>query len=438
MISIEIPKEVYTMKAKKSIIKANTQKYKRASKKEKIEMLNDLESALHMHRKYIITLLNNTGKVYHTPQGIKLVGDPTVSYVHRRGRKKKYTEELLPYLKGLWVLSGYRSSLHLRAFITENQSWIMAGIARQTIDGFPKGEREDLQSLCRIPLPIKELLITISSASIERLLKPTKERYKLAHRYRPHPHASVLKKNIPTESHFNKVRGEVGYMELDTVHHADGRYRGSYILTLCAVEIETHWVELRALRNKAALWAEKALEDIKRTVPFKIHTLHPDNGTEILNRVVAEFTQKYGIRYVRSRPYHKNDNPVVESRNFTLIRAHVGYCRYASDEEYEILVELMPLISILHNYFIPTMMLLRKERVGGKVYRRYDINTPYNRVLESSDVSEEKKQELRERKAALCYPELLQRIRKLENSLDQVHRKGYNPERGEDDYISPV
>ncbi|MGQ9465834.1 MAG: hypothetical protein ACUVQ4_09090, partial [bacterium] len=67
-------------------------------------------------------------------------------------------------------------------------------------------------------------------------------------------------------------------------------------------------------------------------------------------------------------------------------------------------------------------MLVRKERVGGKVYREYDINTPYNRVLRAPDVSEEKKQELRERKAELSYPELLQQIYQLTKKLDRASR----------------
>ncbi|MEO0142002.1 MAG: hypothetical protein ABIL15_01435 [candidate division WOR-3 bacterium] len=175
--------------------------------------------------------------------------------------------------------------------------------------GFPRAKRTDLKPLHHIPAHIKELISTISPATIEQLLKPIKDQY-----------------NLP-----------IGI------------------------------VPIPVLRTGL----------------------------------------KCGLR---SRPYHKNDNPVVESRNFTLVRAHVGYRRYDTDAEYEILAELCPLLSMLHNYFMPTMMLVKKVRVGGKVYRTYNIDTPYNRVLNSPDVSEEKKQMLRERKAALSYPELLQRI----------------------------
>ncbi len=427
MICISIPEEVYTMEAKRSILKVNAQLYRRATKSKKKEILDDLEKALHLHRKYIIKLLNRTGKVYYTPQGVKLIGDPTITYLHKRGRKKKYTQEILPWLEAIWVFSHYRSSIHLRAFIDHNHSWLLAGLPKQTIDAYPKEQRQALQPLTHIPDHIKERLITISSATIERLLKPIKEQYRLKHRYRPHPRASVLKKQIPVEPHFNKIFGRIGYTETDTVHFSGGNSGGDYCLALGDVEINTGWCEYRALRNRAHIWVERALNDIDKTVPYQVHTRHPDGGAEFINKAVVEYNKRHDIRYVRSRAYYKNDNPAVESRHWLLVRSYVGYRRYDTDAEYRILVELLPLISMLHNYFMPTMMLTRKVRVGGKVYRTYDIDTPYNRVLKSPDVSEEKKQALRETKAALSYPELLLKILQLTKKLDQAYRNKYNP-----------
>ena len=133
------------------------------------------------------------------------------------------------------------------------------------------------------------------------------------------------------------------------------------------------------------------------------------------------------MRYTRSRAYHKNDNPVVESRHFTLVRVYVGYRRYDTDAEYQILAKLMPLISLKNNYFMPTMMTVKKERVGGKVRKQYEIDTPYNRVLRATEVSSKKKQALKERKATLSYLKILKRIIKLQFKLDAVYRRKYNP-----------
>jgi len=49
------------MKAKRSIIKSNAKDYKMASRKEKKEILDDLQRTLQLHLKYLITLTNKTG-----------------------------------------------------------------------------------------------------------------------------------------------------------------------------------------------------------------------------------------------------------------------------------------------------------------------------------------------------------------------------------------
>lgn len=62
---------------------------------------------------------------------------------------------------------------------------------------------------------------------------------------------------------------------------------------------------------------------------------------------------------------------------------------------------------------MPTMRTIKKVCVGAKVHRKYEIDTPYNRVLKSTEVTEEKRQELCERKGSLSYLEILQKIIKL-------------------------
>ncbi|MEO0110456.1 MAG: hypothetical protein ABIL00_06755, partial [candidate division WOR-3 bacterium] len=116
-----MPKEIYKMKIKRSIIKVNAKNYHSASKKKKTEILNELVQITNLHRKYLITLLNGTGKVIYTKDGTKLVGNPTITYTHKRGRKKIYTQDLIPYLKILWEIVGFRSSIHLVTFIRQNK-----------------------------------------------------------------------------------------------------------------------------------------------------------------------------------------------------------------------------------------------------------------------------------------------------------------------------
>ncbi len=424
MISITIPGELYTMEAKRSIIKINAERYKKASKKEKNEMLNDLEAVVQLHRKHITKLLNNTNKVYYTPQGVKLIGDPTITFTHKRGRKKTYTKELVPYLEILWELSGFRASPHLIFFIREHQKMLFEKPA--DLQDLTPEMQTKLTKLNNAPEHIRKKLLTISPATVDRLLKKTKARCRFARTHYPHPHASVIKKNIPVESYFDKPKyGKIGYQETDLVHHCDSNTRGDFCYTLTDTEINTDWTELRALRNRAQVWTESALKSIDQSVPFVVHSRHVDNDSVFINAHVLRYAQQYGINYTRSRPYHKNDNPYVESRNWTMVRSYVGYRRYETEAEYRILKELMLLISLRHNYFIPTQKLRRRVRVGGHVYRVYNLDTPYNRVLKSPQVTTEKKQQLQTTKESLSYFKIVDQINSLLKQLDLAYHNKF-------------
>lgn len=406
-----IPEGVYTMAAKRSIIKVNAEQYQRYRRKSKIVILNELTQVLTYSRKHLAVLLRNTGKVHYTPQGMKLVADPTVTLTHLRGRKKRYTEELVPLLVALWKLAHYCSSFHLVHFIRLNKEHIF-----QRWRGF-----KDL------PADIKERLVTISPATVDRLMKAVKEKERLKGRYRRNPYASIIKKNIPVQPHFAKPKGRVGYMESDLVHHCGETTRGHYIHTLTTVGITTDWTELRALRNRARVWTERALTDIRKTVPFTITDLHFDNGTEFINAHIVDYANKYGIQLTRSRDYHKNDAPYVECKNWTMVRSYLGYRRYDTDAEYTIIDEMLRLISLRHNYFIPTMKLKTKKRVGAKVIKTYNIELPINRVLAASEISAEKKNELKHIRDTLDYLALFDRLHILQKKLDAAYHQKYNP-----------
>lgn len=423
-MTISFPEGVYTMQTNRSIIKFNARDYHKAARVHKTAILNDLVKTTHLHRKYLNTLLNRTGKVYYTPQGIKLIGDPTVTYTHKRGRKKVYTEELVPYLKILWELSWFRAAPYLVYFIRHNPALLDAKPADFTT--LSKVMRRKVRKLINAPPVIKGKLRTASAATVERLLKKTKDRLRFQHRYHGHPHASVIKKNIPVESYLDKPKHQFGYMETDTVHHCGQSTQGNYSCTLTTIEITTDWTENRALRNRAQCWIHKALNNIRQTVPFKIVTLHSDNGVEFINDFVYTFTQTHDIRFTRSRAYQKNDAPYVESRNWTLVRTYVGYRRYNTDAEFRVLEKLIPLIALKHNYFMPTMKLTNKTRVGGKIYKEYDFHTPYERMLDRPELAQKQKAALRKIKFSLSYWKIFDEIVRLQLKLDKAWHQKYH------------
>lgn len=406
---VTIPQGVYTMKGKMSIIKENARRYRKALKKEKSKILDELTAILHLHKKYIAHLLRNSGKVIFIGNRIKMIGDPQTTFISRRGRKKIYTNEIIPYLKKFWVLSGYRSSIHLVVFMRINREML-----------FNHPELSDIEE------DMKNKLLSISSATVDRLLKPTKEKAKLKHKYRTNPYASHIKKNIPVESYFDKPKDVFGYVEIDLVHHCGETARGEFAYTLTVTEITTGWTELRSIKNKAQVWTHQALEDIYNSVPFKIIHLHCDNGSEFINAHIVRFVEEKGIEFTRSREYHKNDAPYVESKNWTMVRSYTGYRRYDTDKELSILQKMMRLISVKHNYFIPMMKMVYKKREGRKVYKRYNVDTPLNRLLHSGKIDDKVEKELIKFRVGIDYIELVKKIERLQDKLDKAYRSKYD------------
>ena len=120
----------------------------------------------------------------------------------------------------------------------------------------------------------------------------------------------------------------------------------------------------------------------------------------------------------RSRPYQKNDNAWVEQRNWTHVRKLVGYGRFDTTAELAILRELYEQVRLYKNFFQPTMKLVEKVRVGGRIHRRYNQpKTPYQRLLESGQLSERAEKQLRRQYESLNVAQLHRNIDQLRKEL---------------------
>ena len=89
------------------------------------------------------------------------------------------------------------------------------------------------------------------------------------------------------------------------------------------------------------------------------------------------------MTFTRARPYRKNDQAHVEQKNFTNVRLWFGYERYDHPDLWRLINTLCRgALHQLLNYFLPTMKLAKKERVGSKTVRTYSpTQTPLERVL---------------------------------------------------------
>ena len=124
------------------------------------------------------------------------------------------------------------------------------------------------------------------------------------------------------------------------------------------------------------------------------------------------------ITFTRGRVGRKNDNAYVEQKNWSVVRRAVGYYRYDTPEQLDLLNKLYALLHFYGNFFLPVMKLKEKVRVGSKVKRIYDPpQTPYARTLASDLVSDEVKAQLQEVYSHLDLLSLRRRIDKLQDQL---------------------
>lgn len=272
------------MKARCAIIKHNAKAYRRATKKVKSLMLDELTEILHMNRQYLASLLRSTDKVFARRKKVVVVSYIFPKGPYRKGRKKIYGDDVVEALKRIWPITGFASSKHLVAFIGINCDLL-----------FSHPEFKELKQ------ETKDALLKIYASTVDRLLKSYRDKVKLKERYRGNPSSSNIKKFIKVEAWFEKPK-EPGYVEIDLVHHSGASGKGEFIYTLTATEVSTGWTEVRALKNKAMIWTRKALNDVYCVMPVPFKKLHSDNGSEFINAHVKGFCKERGIDFTRSRP----------------------------------------------------------------------------------------------------------------------------------------
>jgi len=243
---------------------------------------------------------------------------------------------------------------------------------------------------------VKSKLAGISSASIDRLLKPVRAQHpKGLSGTKP---GTLLKNQIPIRTtHWDITLP--GFMEADTVAHCGNSLAGDFVWSLTLTDILTGWTECRATWNKGSGGVLDQIKSIEQALPFELRGFDCDNGSEFLNYHLLRYFTDHPDKpsFTRSRPYKKNDNAHVEQKNWTHVRQLFGYERFDNLK----LVKLMNALyanewSQLQNHFCPTLKLKGKMRIGAR-YRKqyYPPETPYQRVLVCESVSDDEKSKLR-------------------------------------------
>jgi hypothetical protein len=265
----------------------------------------------------------------------------------------------------------------------------------------------------------RQLAQEVSAATLDRLLAPWRARLSLQGLSGTKP-GSLLRQQIP-------IQGEVwderrpGFLEADSVAHCGGSLAGNFIWSLTYTDLASTWTSGRAVWNKGAAGVLEQTRHVEAHLPFALLGLDFDNGSEWLNWHLIRYLQVRAqpVRVTRSRPYHKDDNAHVEQKNWMWPRQLLGYGRLEDpalvapiNEVYQYLWEP------LHNFFLPSMKLVRKWRVGSRWHRQHDRpQTAYQRLLALGVLSRPKQRQLREQFQSLdpfaLHAELEERLRPI-------------------------
>lgn len=337
-------------------------RYQQASKQQKKYILNELCICGSYNRKYAIRLLRQSESPQSPPQ--------------RLGRKPAYhTEGVLAVLMQVYKATNLICSKRLRAALPLF-----------------------LPHISTLSPEDRQLLQTISASTIDRLLKPYRQKCSKLGLSTTKP-GSLLKKQIPVRT--NQWDETVpGFMEADTVAHCGTSMAGSFVFTVNLVDIATGWTVQRAVWGKGQVSVFEAIKDIESTLPFPLRGFDCDNGSEFLNHHLHAYFhhRRRPVYYTRSRPYHSNDNAHIEQKNWTHIRQYLGYGRFDKQELVNMINDLYRNeMTLLLNFFIPCFKLIDKQRQGARIVKKHDLpKTPLQRLLQSRMLKAQKRRELLE------------------------------------------
>ena len=399
-----------TMRQKMAVTGELRDRYQKSKKREKTTILNEFTKLTGYNRSYASQILNQSkllGYVHVAGQTIKYIRD------HKKRRKKKryYDEDVLIALKKLWEGTDFICSKRLAPYLEEYIT---------VLEKFKE---------IKLPHEVREKLLTISPATIDRLLAPVRKKQQLKGRSTTRP-GSLLKKNIPIRTYSEWDDTIPGFFEVDLVSHDGGNYRGDFIQSLNFTDIATGWDEMVAVKNKAQRWVFEGIREIRDRLPFPILGFDSDNGSEFINDELIRYCESEQITFTRARPYRKNDSCFIEQKNWSVIRRTVGYGRYDTEEELRVLNQLYSNLRHYVNFFQPVRKLIQKERMGSKIKKRYDIaQTPYRRVLSSPHIKDEIKVKLTTLYDKLNPAELKREISRLENKLYRLNSLKQNRDR---------
>lgn len=252
------------MRHRKAVSAETRKRYTKAAKKEKTIILNQFIAITGYNRCYASQILSvKKEKVL----GYITTGGKRIKFVLEKNKKKKrkkpriYTYNVFLALRRIWVIFDFICGKRLAPFIAEAVEKLEY---HREIDLSPE---------------VREKLLKISASTIDRLLKPEKDKFKIGKGRKGTKPGTLLKKSIPIRTFADWDDAKPGFVEIDLVGHDGGIASGDFIQSLNFTDIATCWDETVACKNKAQVHVFEATKAASARFPFEIAGIDSDNGS---------------------------------------------------------------------------------------------------------------------------------------------------------------
>lgn len=319
-----------SMGARVEITKKYATSYRKAVKKDKGRILDKVCEVTGWSRDNARRRLADAGRA----------GTKVVKMDLRQRRAPKYSLQARGVLERVWAITGGQCGKYLAVSLP------MLLNSLETHGELVEGHRD-------YSAEVRAELEAMSAATIDRYLASARSKDQLRGMSTTKA-GTLLRSSITIRKAGDEVETEPGFFEGDTVAHCGPTLRGEFARTLNLTCVFSGWGFTASMRNNASKWVLATMETAVETIPFAVVGLDFDNGSEFMNHDLIDWAGAKRIYFTRSRPYKKNDQATIESKNNHLVRKYGFYYRYDTVEELAVLNRLWPLVNDRMNYFTPT------------------------------------------------------------------------------------
>lgn len=380
-------------------------RYLKGNKRTKGRLLDEVVEVTGYHRRHAVRVLRH-GE-FPDRKLAALQGKPAAPRPRRGGRPRRYSAVVVGTLRTVAEASGWLCGKRLAPFLGELVPALEA------------------EGALRLSVADRERLLAMSSATIDRRLRPFRFRRQGQGLGTTKP-GSLLKNQVPIQTYTPWEDQRPGFLEIDLVAHCGTTTEGFSLNTLVGTDVATGWTECVGVWGKSQRAVFAGVETIRRRLPFRLLGLDSDNGSEFLNAHLVRYCTQEQITFTRSRPYWKNDQAHVEQKNWSVVRKLIGYSRYESEAALAQLNRVYALLRIWTNCWQPSLKLIAKQRddATGKTRKQYDAaQTPARRLLTSGVLDATQQQALAATVAAYGPVALRHQLAAAVEQLGRLHAR---------------